>query len=101
VRHLYVVRPRSIDRVRFRERLAQRGIATGVHYARAVPFQPIMARFGYREGAFPIAEEVAATTVSLPLYPELTDDQRARVVAAVVEALDECAAPAFAVDAAS
>jgi dTDP-4-amino-4,6-dideoxygalactose transaminase len=100
VRHLYVIRPRSIDRVRFRERLAQRGIATGVHYARAVPFQPIMAPLGYREGAFPIAEEVAATTVSLPLYPELTDEQRARVVASVAEALDESAAPALAAGAA-
>ena len=96
VRHLYVIRPRSIDRALFRDRLAERGIATGVHYARAVPFQPIMARFGHCEGTFPIAEEVAATTVSLPLFPELADDQRARVVAAVGDALGERTVPAFA-----
>jgi dTDP-4-amino-4,6-dideoxygalactose transaminase len=100
VRHLYVIRPRRIDRVRFRERLAERGIATGVHYPRVVPLQPVMAGLGYREGAFPIAEEVAATTVSLPLYPELTDDQRAFVVTAVAELLDERAAPALTADAA-
>jgi dTDP-4-amino-4,6-dideoxygalactose transaminase len=87
VRHLYVVRPRGIDRARFRARLTELGISTGVHYARAVPFQPIMAPLGYRPGAFPIAEEVAATTLSLPLFPEMTDTQRARVVDAVAETL--------------
>jgi len=96
VRHLYVIRPRAVDRGRFRDRLAERGVATGVHYARAVPFQPVMARLGYREGAFPIAEEVAATTISLPLFPELTDAQRVRVVEAVAEALDAQHTPALA-----
>ena len=83
VRHLYVVRPRGIERNAFRAALSERGIATGVHYGEAVPFHPVLAHLGYRRGAFPIAEELAATTVSLPLYPELTEAQRDRVVAAV------------------
>lgn len=89
VRHLYVVRPRGLDRDRFRTRLGERGIATGVHYARAVPLQPIMARFGHRPGDFPIAEAVSATTVSLPLYSEMTDAQRERVVDAVAATLED------------
>ena len=83
VRHLYVVRPTGIDRNAFRAALSDRGIATGVHYAEALPFHPILAHLAHRRGAFPIAEEVAATTVSLPLFPELTDAQRDRVVEAV------------------
>jgi dTDP-4-amino-4,6-dideoxygalactose transaminase len=83
VRHLYVVRPRGIERNAFRAGLSERGIATGVHYGEAVPFHPVLAHLGHRRGAFPIAEELAATTVSLPLYPELTDAQRDRVVTAV------------------
>ena len=90
-RHLYVIRPHGVDRVQFRARLAERGIATGVHYARAVPLQPILAHLGHRPGDFPIAEEVAATTISLPLYPELTEAQRARVVSAVTETLADVA----------
>jgi dTDP-4-amino-4,6-dideoxygalactose transaminase len=89
VRHLYVIRPIGIDRDRFRARLQERGIATGVHYACAVPFHPVLSRFGCRPGTFPVAEELAATTVSLPLYPELTAAQRDRVVSAVADAMRE------------
>ena len=87
VRHLYVVRPTGIDRNAFRATLSERGIATGVHYAEAVPFHPVLAHLGHRRGAFPIAEAVAATTVSLPLFPEMTDAQRDRVVEAAARAI--------------
>ena len=96
VRHLYVIRPRGVDRTRLRALLAERGIASGVHYARSVPLQPVLAHLGHRPGDFPIAEEVSATTLSLPLFPELTEAQRARVVTAVVEALEQLEAPALA-----
>jgi dTDP-4-amino-4,6-dideoxygalactose transaminase len=89
VRHLYVIRPRGVDRDKLRTRLLERGIATGVHYPRAVPLQPVLAHLGYRPGAFPVAEDVAATTISLPLYPELTGAQRERVVSAVATAVRE------------
>jgi dTDP-4-amino-4,6-dideoxygalactose transaminase len=95
VRHLYVIRPR-VDRARFRALLAERGIATGVHYARTVPLQPVLGHLGHRPGDFPLAEEVAATTVSLPLYPELDEAQRDRVVVAVAEAIERVAGPALA-----
>lgn len=89
VRHLYVVRPQRVDRDRLRARLLERGVATGVHYAQAVPFHPVLSHLGHRAGAFPIAEAVAATTLSLPLYPELTAAQRDRVVAVVADSLRE------------
>ena len=87
VRHLYVIRPRGLDRDALRATLLERGVATGVHDGRAVPLQPVLAHLGHRPGAFPVAEEVAATTISLPLYPELTEAQRARVVDAVAAAV--------------
>jgi dTDP-4-amino-4,6-dideoxygalactose transaminase len=89
VRHLYAIRPQRIDRDRLRARLLEHGVATGIHYARAVPFHPVLSRFGHRTGAFPVAEAVAATTLSLPLYPELTEAQCDRVVAAVANSLRE------------
>jgi dTDP-4-amino-4,6-dideoxygalactose transaminase len=89
VRHLYVVRPQGVARDRFRGHLAERGVATGVHYALAVPFHPVLAHLGHRPGSFPVAEALAASTVSLPLYPELTDLQRARVVDIVAGALKD------------
>jgi dTDP-4-amino-4,6-dideoxygalactose transaminase len=87
VRHLYVIRPNGVDRDALRARLLERGVATGVHYARVVPLQPVLAHLSYRPGAFPVAEEVAATTLSLPLYPEMTAAQRDRVIEAVARAV--------------
>ena len=77
--HLYVIRSR--DRDALRRRLAARGIETLVHYPRAVHQHPAyasLARPGLEE-----SERLAAEVVSLPLYPELTDEE----VDAVLDAL--------------
>jgi dTDP-4-amino-4,6-dideoxygalactose transaminase len=78
VHHVYAVQ--ALDRDRVRERLARAGIATGVHYPRPVHLQPAYADLGYGRGDFPHAERFAAETLSLPMYPELSDAQIARVV---------------------
>ncbi|ARA93328.1 hypothetical protein AWN76_009240 [Rhodothermaceae bacterium RA] len=44
-------------------------------------------RFGYRPGAFPVAERVAARTLALPFYPDLTRDDVRRVARALKAAL--------------
>lgn len=83
--HLFVVLVQ--DRNRFRSALEQEGIATGVHYPTPIPYQPAFAHLGYTRGAFPVAESVMAKCVSLPMFPELTESQRQRVVAGVKQAL--------------
>lgn len=85
--HLYVVQVPGADRDQFRARLAARGVSTGVHYPKLVPYQPVYAGLGYKRGAFPVAEQVSENCVSLPMYPHLTDDQVVRVAAAVRECL--------------
>lgn len=69
VYHLAVVR--APDREAFRARLAEAGVATGVHYAKALTQQPAYARFVTVPA--PAAERWAAECVSLPCFPELTD----------------------------
>jgi len=72
VYHLYVVE--ALDRDRFRAELARRGVETAVHYPRPVHLQPAYRALG--EGrSFPVSERLAASVVSLPMYPELTDDE--------------------------
>jgi dTDP-3-amino-3,4,6-trideoxy-alpha-D-glucose transaminase len=78
-RHLYVVR--TPDRDAFRARLAERGVETLVHYPRAIHEQPAYARLGHPGLAE--SERHVRECVSLPLYPELRDDE----VDAVAEAL--------------
>lgn len=79
--HLYVVRHPQRDRLR--DVLTEHGIATGIHYPRPIHLQPAYASLGYASGSFPVTERLAAQSLSLPMYAELTDEQIERIVAAV------------------
>lgn len=73
--HLFVVLVRGMDRDQLQRELAERGIATGVHYPNPVPYQPAYAHLGYKRGDFPVAEDVTRHCLSLPMFAELTDLQ--------------------------
>jgi dTDP-4-amino-4,6-dideoxygalactose transaminase len=81
VYHLYTVRLR--EREALRAALNAAGIHTGLHYPIPVHLQPAYADLGYRPGAFPISERAAAEVLSLPMFPEMTDEQVDAVAAAV------------------
>lgn len=68
-----VLKDRSRDKVR--DALATRGIGTSIHYPTLVPFQPAYAHLGHEQGDFPIAENLFGNCLSLPMFPELTDEQ--------------------------
>jgi dTDP-4-amino-4,6-dideoxygalactose transaminase len=78
VYHLYTVRTHARDDLQ--SVLHGQGIHTAVHYAIPVHLQPAYADFGYSRGAFPESERAAQHVLSLPLYPEISDDQIQRVV---------------------
>jgi dTDP-4-amino-4,6-dideoxygalactose transaminase len=78
VYHLYVVR--SADREGLMEHLKQAGIGTGIHYPIPLHLQKAYTGMGYRVGDFPATEKAAAEIVSLPMFPQLTGKQQARVV---------------------
>jgi dTDP-4-amino-4,6-dideoxygalactose transaminase len=82
--HLFVVR--VANRTAVRQRLARNGIATGIHYPYPAHLQPAFAEFG-RGQAFPHAEAACDEILSLPLFPQLTDDEVARVVETMREAV--------------
>jgi dTDP-4-amino-4,6-dideoxygalactose transaminase len=85
VYHLFVVRHPRRDVVR--ARLEERGIATLVHYPLPLHLQPAFADSGGREGDHPVAERAAREVFSLPLYPEMTDEQARQVTDALREVL--------------
>jgi dTDP-3-amino-3,4,6-trideoxy-alpha-D-glucose transaminase len=86
VYHLFVVR--SPGRDALGAALARRGVATLVHYPRAVHEHPVYRHLD-RPGRLARSERAAREVLSLPLYPELTDEEAQTVAAAVREA---CAA---------
>ncbi len=79
--HLYAVRVR--DRGRVQAELMQKGIATAVHYPEPVHLIAAYRDLGYGEGTFPVSEAMARETLSLPLFPELTEAQQDRVITAL------------------
>jgi dTDP-3-amino-3,4,6-trideoxy-alpha-D-glucose transaminase len=83
VYHLYVVRSRRRDELR--RRLAERGVEVLVHYPRPVHRHPAYVRLGGRAGSLAASERLASEVLSLPLYPQLSDDEVDAVAAAVCE----------------
>lgn len=68
------------DRDAVRAELADRNIGTNVYYPEPLHLQPIVERFGYGKGDFPEAEAACEEVLSLPVFPELRDDERRCVV---------------------
>lgn len=73
VYHLYVLWTR--DRDALRSYLQEQGIATGIHYPIPIHLQPFYAGNGFQRGQFPITEKLCEGIVSLPMFPEMTDEQ--------------------------
>jgi dTDP-4-amino-4,6-dideoxygalactose transaminase len=83
VYHLYVVRAQQRQELQLY--LSERAIGTGLHYPIPVHLQQGYAHLGYRKGDFPVSEELAGEILSLPMYPQLRQDQQLEVVSALSE----------------
>jgi dTDP-4-amino-4,6-dideoxygalactose transaminase len=81
--HLYAVR--TADPTALGEFLAARGIATKRHYPEPPHLSPAFAHLGHPAGSFPVAEAVARETLSLPLFPGITEEQLHAVVEGVAD----------------
>jgi dTDP-4-amino-4,6-dideoxygalactose transaminase len=79
--HLYVVRSGRRDELLAHCRAA--GVGAGAHYPVPLHLQPAWRHLGYARGDLPASEAWAAECLSLPLYPELSEEQQDRVIAAV------------------
>lgn len=76
-RHLYVVRHPRRDQLK--QYLDDNGVGCALHYPLPLHLQKCYAGLGHRPGDFPMAEKAARECLSLPIYPELTDEQISRV----------------------
>ncbi len=85
--HLYAVELHDASRRRaVFEGLRARGIGVQVHYI-PIHTQPYYQELGFKRGDFPAAEDYYARTISLPLFPAMTDADQDRVAAALRELL--------------
>jgi len=72
VYHLYVVRARERDKLQ--EHLMNSGIGTGIHYKVPIHLQDACKPYCYKAGDFPEAEKASSEILSLPIYPELKNE---------------------------
>ncbi|HEX7287875.1 MAG TPA: DegT/DnrJ/EryC1/StrS family aminotransferase [Candidatus Angelobacter sp.] len=81
--HLYVIQ--TDDRDGLKQRLAEQGIETGLHYPVPLHLQQAYEHLGYKNGDFPVAESMAKRILSLPMFPTITQEQVEYVCSAVME----------------
>ena len=81
VYHLYVVRTPHRDALR--QYLMTLGIGTGLHYPVPLHLQRAYERLGLKRGVLPVTERAAATCLSLPMFPGMSEGQVERVAEAV------------------
>ena len=75
--HLYVVRHPRRDELK--QHLEANKVGCALHYPLPLHLQKCYASLGYKEGDFSVAEKAARQCLSLPIYPELTEEQIQRV----------------------
>jgi len=89
VYHLYVVRcPHRAHRDELKSYLADHGVGTAIHYPVPIHLQEAYQDLGYRWGDFPVAEACADEILSLPMYPELREDE-VREIARLIKEYNE------------
>jgi dTDP-4-amino-4,6-dideoxygalactose transaminase len=81
--HLYVIR--SEKRNALQAHLKSRGVPTLINYPKALPFYPAYAHLGLGPADFPVAARHQDEILSIPLYPEMTEADQARIVDAIRE----------------
>ena len=86
--HLYVVKCK--DRDGLAEHLASNGVQTVINYPVALPYLPAYARYNHRPSDFPNAFRNQSEILSLPIYPELTDEQVDTVIELIAEYFNGC-----------
>jgi dTDP-4-amino-4,6-dideoxygalactose transaminase len=84
--HLYAVRTQ--DPHGLATHLAERAVGTARHYPVAPFLAPPYASLGFGEGSFPVAEAIARETLSLPMFPGISEEQVAAVVDGVTSFFD-------------
>ena len=84
--HIYAIRTKSRDALR--EFLTKNDIQSGIHYPVPIHLQNAYKHLNYKKGDFPVTEEQAETTLSLPIYAEMPESDVVKVVDAIKKYFD-------------
>ncbi|MBT3638300.1 MAG: DegT/DnrJ/EryC1/StrS family aminotransferase [Opitutae bacterium] len=85
--HLYTIRSEAEDRDQILTEMSQHGVGVGVNFRVVHLMKYYRERFGFKRGDFPVAEQIGDSTISLPLYPSLKQNEQHYVVETLRKAL--------------
>jgi dTDP-4-amino-4,6-dideoxygalactose transaminase len=87
--HQYTIRIVDGQRDRLGAFLAERGVDTAIYYPLPLHLQPALQHLGYRRGDLPESEKASSEVISLPIFPELSESERAYVIESITEFFHE------------
>ena len=83
----YTIRVLGNKRDLIRSKLQERGVNTMVYYPHALHLQPVYESLGYKQGQLPVAEQACQEVLSLPMFPELSEEQQDQVIYSLKDCL--------------
>jgi dTDP-4-amino-4,6-dideoxygalactose transaminase len=83
VYHTFIIQTEQRDKLK--EFLAGKGVDTKIHYPIPIHLQEAARYLKYKKGDFPVTEKQTDTILSLPIYPELTDEQVNYIADCIIE----------------
>ena len=86
--HQYTLVLNGVDRAAFQAKLQEKGIASMVYYPVPMHMQKAYMDDRYKEGDFPVTEELSRNVISLPMHTELTDEQLAYITQGMLDVLN-------------
>jgi UDP-2-acetamido-2-deoxy-ribo-hexuluronate aminotransferase len=83
--HQYTLKVKDIDRDHFKKYLEGKEIPTMIYYPIPLHFQKAYKREGFREGSFPVTEQLSKTVISLPIHTEMTEEESTYICETIKE----------------
>ncbi|MBW4633286.1 MAG: DegT/DnrJ/EryC1/StrS family aminotransferase [Iphinoe sp. HA4291-MV1] len=83
----YTIRALGNKRDSIQNLLQERGVNTMIYYPRPLHLQPVYENLGYKEGQLPMAEQACQEVLSLPMFPELPEEQQDQVIYSLKDCL--------------
>ena len=89
VYQMYTIKLRNISRPEFIRSLRQRGVAASVHFDPPVHQQPYYQKCGYQDSGLVATNKVSSSIVTLPMYPQLTEEQLDLIATSIADTVTE------------
>ncbi len=83
----YTIRVQNGKRDLLRNKLQEKGVNTAIYYPYPLHLQPVYQNLGYQPGQLPVVEQVCHEVLSLPMFPELSEEQQQQVIYSIKEVM--------------